>query len=360
MTTASTHAARTATRRAAPALACILALLLGACARPPGVLFEPAASLITWPPPPDPARVRYLGQLRSADDLNAPRSGLQQVGRALFGAAEPQGVLISPLGVCTDGADRVFVADREAHAVHVYDLEKRRYQTWRPPDPAGAFFQPTALVFTAAGRLLVTDSAAGIIDVFTSDGKFLGTLGDNLLERPVGLDVDPTTGDIYVADSAAHQVVVLSQDDVVLRTIGRRGAGLGEFNFPTFVALDPQRRLYVSDSLNFRVQVFDPDGTPLRQIGAKGDMPGYFSQPKGLGVDAQDRLLVVDANFEAVQIFTDQGDLLMAFGQEGHAPGEFWLPVGLMIDHKQRIWVADSYNRRVQVFEIVQPEEHQP
>ncbi|MBK7404379.1 MAG: 6-bladed beta-propeller [Phycisphaerales bacterium] len=341
------------------ALALAAALGLGACSSPPGMLFEPATDSVAWPPPPDAARVRYLGQLRSADDLHAQRSGLQQFGRAIFGPGRPKGVLISPMGVATDGADRVFVADREAHAVHVYDIGRRRYSSWAPPETRGGSFQPTAIAYTT-GRLLVTDSAGGVIHVFTAEGKYLGTLGDKLLGRPVGLAVDPTTGDIYVADAAAHQVVVLSRDDVVLRTIGSRGAGLGEFNFPTFVALDGERRLYVSDSLNFRVQVFAPDGTPLRQIGAKGDMPGYFSQPKGLGVDAGGRLLVVDANFEAIQIFDAAGDLLMALGQEGHGPGEFWLPVGLTIDSKQRIWVADSYNRRVQVFEILQPEEPQP
>src|SRR5690606_15267462 len=106
-------------------------------------------------------------------------------------------------------------------------------------------------------------------------------------------------GRIYVADAGAHHVAVFSPTDELLMTFGQRGAGPGEFNYPTYLALDRGGALYVSDSLNFRVQKLDPSGRPLLSIGQQGDMPGYFSQPKGVAVDSADRLLVVDANFEA-------------------------------------------------------------
>lgn len=334
---------------------CGLGLLLVGCAKPAGVLFEAAETLITWPPPPDEPRVRYVGQLRSAEDLDAGRSALQQVGRALFGPGEPAGVLVSPMGICTDDGDRVFVADRAGRAVHVYNLDSREYQLWRPTGTFAAFFAPVALAYDPAGRLFVADSAAGLIHVFDDKGDYLGTLGDNDLARPVGLAVDPASGNLYIADVGDHRVVVLSQQDTLVTTIGTRGTGPGEFNFPTFLTLDNTGRLYVADSLNCRVQVFSPEGSFERQVGSRGDMPGYFSQPKGLAVDDQGRLLIVDANFEAVQIFDQRGAVLMSFGQEGHGPGEFWLPVDLDIDKSGRIWVADSYNRRVQVFEMIPP-----
>lgn len=302
-----------------------------------------------------------MGELRSDADLRPARSGLQKVGDTLFGK-DGQQTFLSPLAVCTDGGSRVFIVDSNAQTVHVCDLNSRKYSKWEPPPKEPPLSQPVAAAYDPAGRLLVSDAVAGNIAVFDAAGKYQGRLGDGVLKRPCGLLVQsPAPGSpertrIFVADSAAHQVVVLSADGRELERIGERGSRLGQFNFPTNVAMDTRGRLFVSDSLNFRVQVFSPDLKPLRQIGRKGDMPGYFAQPKGIGIDAEDRLFVVDANFEAVEVYRsgpDRDELLMSFGREGHGPGEFWLPAGLNIDARGRIWVADSYNRRVQVFECI-------
>ncbi len=346
----------------AGAAAALLGATVAGCASKPGVLFDPANGAWRWPAPPDAARIRYIGQLASDHDLKPGRSMMQSVGETMFGKESPR-TMVSPLAVCTDGADRVFVADSGAQAVHVFDLFSRRYQQWRPPEKIARFSQPIALAWDPravgpqgappGGRLLVSDSVEGVLFVFGDGGGYLGTLGKGSLKRPCGLVVDAARGRVLVADAGAHQVVVLSLDGHEIGRVGGRGVGLGEFNFPTNVALDAAGRLYVSDSLNFRVQVFGPDLAPIRQIGSKGDLPGYFAQPKGLALDPEGHVYVVDSQFEAVQVFDPDGRLLMAFGREGHGPGEFWLPAGLCADPRGRIWVADSYNRRVQVFQFL-------
>jgi DNA-binding beta-propeller fold protein YncE len=271
----------------------------------------------------------------------------------LFGKEPAQGML-SPIAVCTDGGNRLFVVDSNAQLLHVFDLDTREYQRWQPPADVARFSQPVAVAFDAgggagSGRVLVSDPMAGVIFAFDRAGMYLGTLGGGKVGRPCGIAVGPD-GRIFVSDVANHRVVVLTRDGESSAILGRRGSGPGEFNFPTYLAVDGRGLLYVSDSLNFRVQVFDGDLHPVRQIGRKGDLPGYFAQPKGLAVDAQGHLFVVDAHFEAVQVFDRDGALLMSFGREGHGPGEFWLPAGVCADPTGRIWVADGYNRRVQAF----------
>ncbi len=337
-------------------LACIL--WLAGCASPPGIIFDPAEGNYTWPPPPDSARIRYVGQLRGEADLRVGRSGIERLGDTLFGT-KPKETFVSPLATCTDGAHTIFIADSNAQAVHVLDLETRAYKRIAPKEPNYRFALPVAVVYDPAGRLLVADSLAAQVVVFSSDGTPSGVIRSDVLERPCGLAFDAPTRRLFVADSALHQIFVFDETGTEIARIGRRGSEPGEFNFPTNVALDAEGRLYVSDSLNFRVQVFDQKFKPIRQIGTKGDMPGYFSQPKGVAIDPAGHVYVVDANFEAVQIFDADGKLLMSFGREGQGPGEFWLPVGIFIDRTGRIWVADSYNRRVQVFDYL-AEEKQP
>jgi sugar lactone lactonase YvrE len=350
------HSDRPPVRRGSPArLPALAALLsagvLGGCASPPGVAFRAAETERVWPPPPDEPRIRYAGQLVSAAD---PETGLAETGGlldAMFGKKESPG-MVNPMASCSAGA-RVYVADTALAGVHVFDLDTEDYEFWRPPEDGPRLVTPVAVALAPGGRLLVADSTDGSIFVFDDVGEFLGTLGDGLLRRPVGIAVDPIDGRILVADAESHTLHALAPDGVEIARIGGRGVRDGQFNYPTFTAVDAEGRVYVSDSLNFRVQVFGRDLEHLRTFGSKGDLPGYFAQPKGLAVDRSGRVFVADAHFEAVQVFDDAGRLLMTFGGEGREPGEFWLPTGVHIDDKGRIWIADSYNRRVQVFEYI-------
>jgi DNA-binding beta-propeller fold protein YncE len=346
-----------------------LVLFLPACQAALEPIFPPIADAPRWPGPPEPTRVVYVGELRTSEDLKPAVTGLDLVGQFLFGKAEARGML-SPIGVCVDGAgDRLFVADSGAQCVHVFDMKTRKYAAWAPPKGAMAFTQPVAVAWdpaaggAGAGRLWVADSVSGGVAVFDADGTFAGWHGVGTLRRPVGVAVDAAGGRVFVADVTAHQIVVMDRSGREVRRVGRRGTRLGEFNFPSQVALDPAGRLYVSDALNFRLQQFSPDLVPVRQIGRKGDMPGCFAQPKGVATDSQGHVYVVDSQFENVQLFDDAGRLLMDFGEEGGGRGQFWLPVGVCVDGRDRIWVADSFNKRVQVFDfvkVVEPPETEP
>ena len=333
----------------------ILAMLLGisllaSCAQEAGVIFPALAEAPHWPEV-GPARVQFIGTLTNSADLKPAISGFDALGSALFGAS-PTYAIQNPMAVCTDDTGRVFIADTQAKAILVMDLNSRVFARWTPTGQS--FGTPVGLAYDSSGqRLLVADSTASAIDAFGSDGHFLGTLGDKLLRQPCGIAVDPRNGRIFVVDVAVHQVVVLTPTGELIRRIGQRGDGPGEFNFPTYIAIDSQGRLYVADSLNFRVQEFSADFEPICQIGRQGDAPGYFAQPKGLAIDSDDHLYVVDSQFEAIQIFDHTGQLLLDFGEQGRKPGQFWLPAGISIDRHNRIWVADSSNHSVQVFDYL-------
>jgi len=328
--------------------------LLSGCATKPGILFPPLPNSPRWPSPPDAPRIFYVGQFATSADLKPGVNGFEAMGQAIFGKESAHSML-TPIAVCTDDADRMFVADSNAQLVHVFDMKSRKYAIWKPGKNEPPFAQPVGIAWDPVyHRLLVSDSVASAIYVFDAKGKFNGKLGEGILQRPVGMAIDTsaeTPGRIFVADAGAHQVVVLGADGQLMQRVGSRGSAAGYFNFPTNVALDSHGLLYVSDSLNFRVQEFDRNLQPLRQFGKKGDMPGYFAEPKGIAVDSEQHVYVLDGQFENVQVFDADGHVLMDFGEEGNGPGQFWLPTALFIDARDRIWIADTYNRRVQVFD---------
>lgn len=329
----------------------VISILLPGCSTPKGIIFEPVDPAINWPQPPEPARIRYIGSLRTDKDLKPAKSIATSIAESLFGE-HPSRSMLTPFAVCADDKDRIFIVDSNAQLIHVYNLDTRSYQQWKPAENQPQLAQPIALAYdTKSNQLFVSDAALGAIHIFDAQGNSIGIFASEHLIRPSGIVFDDANDRIFVADIGAHQIVVLAHDGTLIRTLGTRGTQLGEFNFPTNLALSSDGSLYVSDSLNFRIQVFDSSLRPVRQIGEHGDLPGYFSHPKGIALDSDDNLYVIDSHFESVQIFDTQGTLLLTFGEEGHAPGQFWLPTGIHITADNRIWVADSYNQRLQVFQ---------
>lgn len=66
-------------------------------------------------------------------------------------------------------------------------------------------------------------------------------------------------GRILIADDRNHHVVVFSPTGEYVGTIGRRGAGPGEFESPWEVATDAGDSIFVWDAGHARISVFGPD-----------------------------------------------------------------------------------------------------
>jgi sugar lactone lactonase YvrE len=299
---------------------------------------------------PDPARVEYLGHLRSPSDLGRRPGVFERMRYALFGTNEQ--ALLKPIAVATNPAGVLAVADPGIPAVHRFDLERREYRQFGGEDWSW-MRSPVGIAVDDEGDIYVSDSIRGSVMVLDERGGLVRELGAGELMRPTGLALDRERGILYVVDTVACKVLAFDRSGRLAGSFGRRGAGPGEFNSPTFVAVAPDGTISVADSLNFRIQRFRPDGGPINSFGLPGDGAGHFARPKGVAADDRGRLYVVDGAFENIQIFEPDGRLLLPFGGPGSGPGQFSLPVGVFLDASNRIWVADSYNRRIQVFRLL-------
>ena len=125
-----------------------------------------------------------------------------------------------PEGVAVDSKDRIIVADRLCHTIHVYD-----------PHSLAELF--------SFGRRGV------------SHGRF---------HEPMGVAVD-ADDNIYVADSGNHRVQIFDKTGAFLETFGDEGSEPTEFRTPSGIAVDQHGHVFVAESLGNRVQVFDNDRT---------------------------------------------------------------------------------------------------
>jgi DNA-binding beta-propeller fold protein YncE len=298
------------------------------------------------------ARVDYVRTIPSVREFTKARSFWGKVLDFVAGPPENRPEIVRPYATTHDSTGRLLVADPGQHGIHIYDFEKRKYQFVKGPRKR-ELISPIDVACDKNDDIYVSDSVRAKIYVFDTRGRFLrtigGTSGDSRLVRPTGMALDPAARRLYLTDTLRHQVLVFGLDGSLVRVMGKRGTGPGEFNFPTALTLS-HGKVYVVDALNFRIQTLTPDGEFVGTFGELGDQTGTLNRPKGIAADTEGNLYVVDAVFETVQVFDTKGRLLYYFGSTGTKPGQFQVPTGISIDDRNIIYIADSLNRRVQVF----------
>ena len=203
-------------------------------------------------------------------------------------------------------------------------------------------------------EILFTDSQLNQLFLVNAEKKECRILNDSLkLNQPTGIAYSVINNEIWVVETGAHRIVVLNEKGEIKKTIGSRGNGKGEFNYPSNLCIDKIGNIYILDAMNFRVQVLNKEGDVISVFGTIGDATGSFARPKGIATDSYGNIYVSDALFHVVQVFDIKGNLLYYFGSQGHDEGQFWMPAGLYIDNNNYIYVADSYNSRVQIFQLI-------
>jgi DNA-binding beta-propeller fold protein YncE len=326
---------------------CIVAIFISGCASKWAMETRDTDIRLQWPPAPNEARVQQIMTI----------SGFKETGTSLKTVAFGKDVkkLSQPVAVATGRDGRIAIVSADCQCVHLYVPSEERYQRLFSAEKE-AFVSPVGLAFDDELRLYVSDSVLMKLYVFDSQGKYLFALDKAdgaLMKRPTGLAYNSNEKILYVADTLAHKIYALDKKGKVVFSIGERGTGDGQFNFPTHIFWSPAGLIYVTDAMNFRIQIFDSSGNFVTAIGQHGDGSGDFAMPKGVAADKDGSIYTVDSLFDNIQLFNPQGDFLLTVGSRGSGPGEFWLPSGLYIDEGNKLFICDTFNQRVQVFQIM-------
>lgn len=333
--------------------AVLLAMMMASCSTPYKARLDMTSSGgIVWPGRPEKPRISYLWSLQ---DVSGERAGGELLSAV---AGEPDvitdarnsTILLRPQGVFADEG-RLYIADPGAIRVTVVD--RKTMDVMHIIDAGGeGLAYPVSVAAAPDGTIFVADPDLKKVFAYAPDGRSLRSF-EGEMQRPAGLAVDRQRGIVYVADTLGHTVYSYGTDGRRLGSIGRRGEGDGEFNYPTHVFVDGKGMVYVTDFLNFRVQMFSSDGAFAGKFGSLGDSYETLDKPKGVAVDGEGHIYVVDAGRDMIKIFDRQGSLLLFFGGTGHRYGDFYLPTGIFIDDKNVIYIADTINMRIQAFQFL-------
>ncbi len=221
------------------------------------------------------------------------------------------------------------------------------------------------------GKLLLQIGKRGVFD--TSDGTAKGerlNAGRAQFFNPAGVVVDPSNGDIYVADGYGNRrVAVFDRHGQFLRQWGRQatkeetegGVGGTFAQLVHCIAMSRAGFIYVCDRQGDRVQVFDKTGAFIRNIWIRTGT-ATLPDPRGtawwiaFSRDPEEKFMyVMNGRNEQLHILDHStGKVLSSFGRPGHWLGNFTHGHAVAVDSSGNLYIAETdTGRRVQKFRLV-------
>jgi sugar lactone lactonase YvrE len=224
--------------------------------------------------------------------------------------------------------------------------------------------------------LLLQIGTKFLCDDGTAAGGACGNVGleghsKTLLNDPADVAVDPSNGDIYIADGYGnHRVVVFDKSGNYLRQMGGVGTGLGQFTagdggHPHCVVLGKDGLVYACDRGQDRINVYQKNGTPVKEIPIIPGTAALGTAGSAWDVDfspdhQQTFMYESDGGNEVLWIFNHAAAfaglpnaLLGGFGRPGHMAGEFTFLHMMAVDTSGNLYAGETIGgRRIQKFTL--------
>ena len=253
----------------------------------------------------------------------------------------PSGMsLQGPSGVAVDSSDQVYVFQRQGPAVLIFNRSGQIQGVWQrrdgvPADAHHIHVGPDDTVY-------LTDRDAHQVLLYDTEGRLLRSLGTRdqaamqaPFNHPADVCVAPS-GELYVADGYGNSSVHrFSASGDYISSFGSPGSGPGQFRVPHSVRVSSDGRVYVADRENHRVQVFTAEGQFVTEW-------TDFKCPMGVHIDAAQVVYVTD-QIPRISLYTLDGELL-ARGRTFEGAHQVYT------DSEGSIYGIDTANQRVQKF----------
>jgi hypothetical protein len=165
-----------------------------------------------------------------------------------------------------------------------------------------------AAVDGSTGDIYVVDRDNNRVQVFKPSGNsaiYLTQFGGGVLVSPVGIAIDQSDGAVYVADAGNSRIVRYESDHNPTPSFSldgsftspSSGTSAGQIgDFAASIAVDPTTGdILVADPGNNRVDRYHSDGSFVSAIDGSSSPEGAFTSLQDLAVEADGNVLVVDS-----------------------------------------------------------------
>jgi sugar lactone lactonase YvrE len=243
----------------------------------------------------------------------------------------PKAMTIFGVGVTSD--DRVYLPDSNNKQIQVYRFNRSSgaltFDRAFGSSVLGGDLRGIA-IDEANGWVYTSDAAANLVRKFTLDGTFVMGIGGagstpGKFQAPRQLDVDPETGELYVADFGNWRFQRFGPNGGLIGAYPNpaQPAALGHLAHAADAVADPATGdLWVADTYNQRFQRFGPDGALTGAWGYRGGNPEYGQNyPSAIGFDPVNRRVWVgQEEGRVIKIYDDDGGYVATISRGPKTP----------------------------------------
>ena len=356
----------------------LISVAIASCVPAPALAQVPVFEVdATWPKPLPNNWIAglTLGVHVDSNDQIWVVQNFGTLGRIELGAIQDP-----PIAECCVPAPAVMVFDTDGNVVKTREGPGEGYVWPLPTEPGSA--DGVHNVFVDHNDFVwVSTHSHHNINKFAPDGSHVLTIGDpdrnggsndtSLLGGPAGLNVNPRTNELYVADGYVnHRVIVFDAetgeykrhwgaygerpDDSAVRRYDPDAPVARQFSNVHGLNVSNDDLVYVADRGNNRIQVFTLSGEFVtekiiapRTLGSGVPFDIEFSPDP-----EQTFLYVADGTNMKVRILQrDNLEIVGEFGRAGRQAGQFTRVHSLGVDSRGNIYTAEAADgRRLQKF----------
>ena len=249
--------------------------------------------------------------------------------------------LYCPRGVTVDNkTGNIYITNTYNNCVKVFDSSGEYLFIFGDNKDEGKMYEPLCVAI-CGDRILISQSKHCILN-YQLSGKFIskiGKYGKGELEfnRPAGLAIDESNGNIYVSDWYNNRIQILSQDFRFISQFGK-----DTLKYPLDVKLSKEY-IFVLDESNPCLHLFDYSHIPQKSV---------IYQGKGMQVvnswnffiDQIANILISNSGSDSIRIFDKEFQLI-------HEISVSPKPTGITVDKRGRvIVVCQDENDCLQIF----------
>lgn len=173
----------------------------------------------------------------------------------------------------------------------------------------------------------------------------IGTLNDTLLFQWVGIVVD-SDQNIYVTDTMDYSLKKFDSNGKLLKKVGRRGQGPGEFSAPRYVS-SYGNSIYVTDQYMPKIQVFDKNLNYITSIPISVPVSDF-------SVLSENEIAATTSSATepgTIYIFDSKGKIRNEFPYSSKQMTPLMDSVSFEFDEQRNLYLAYSFQDRIEKFD---------
>jgi trimeric autotransporter adhesin len=226
------------------------------------------------------------------------------------------------------------------------------------PATAASISQPYGVAADSSGNIYIADSHNNRIRRVDASGTI--TTVATGLNGPVGIAVDPSTGDVYFSDTSAF--VIRKNGAVFAGTLNARGFDGTHLDYPYGVAVHPSGDVYFAQ-MAFSSVIRKVSGGVITTVAGNGS-PGYsgdggpatsasLNYPEGVAVDSAGNLYIADSSNYVIRKVTPGGTIstIAGTGISGYSgdggpatAAQINFPSSVAVDSSGNLYITEGDN----------------